>query len=82
MKVTKVVTQAEQLASFIVKTSYDDMSEAVREDLRIRILDSLGCAIGALHQEPIRMIRAQLECLRSGLWGTKSLWGRVLTFND
>lgn len=22
----------------------------------------------------------QLECLRSGLWGTKSLWGRVLTF--
>ena len=24
----------------------------------------------------------QLECLRSGLWGTKSLWGRVLTFKD
>ena len=22
----------------------------------------------------------QLECLRAGLWGTKSLWGRVLTF--
>ena len=22
----------------------------------------------------------QLECLRSGLWGTKSLWGRVVTF--
>jgi phosphosulfolactate synthase (CoM biosynthesis protein A) len=21
-----------------------------------------------------------LECLRSGIWGTKSLWGRVLTF--
>jgi len=24
----------------------------------------------------------QLECVRSGLWGTKSLWGRVLTFKD
>jgi len=24
----------------------------------------------------------QLECLRSGLWGTKSLWGRVLTFKE
>ncbi len=24
----------------------------------------------------------QLECLRSGLWGTKSLWGRVLTYKD
>jgi len=22
----------------------------------------------------------QLECLRSGIWGTKSLWGRVLTY--
>ncbi len=22
----------------------------------------------------------QLECIRSGLWGTKSLWGRVLTY--
>jgi phosphosulfolactate synthase (CoM biosynthesis protein A) len=24
----------------------------------------------------------QLECLRSGIWGTKSLWGRVVTFKD
>ncbi len=22
----------------------------------------------------------QLECLRSGLWGTKSLWGRIITY--
>jgi phosphosulfolactate synthase (CoM biosynthesis protein A) len=24
----------------------------------------------------------QLECLRSGLWGTHSLWGRVLTYKE
>ena len=24
----------------------------------------------------------QLECLRSGIWGTKSLWGRVLTYKQ
>jgi phosphosulfolactate synthase (CoM biosynthesis protein A) len=24
----------------------------------------------------------QLECLRSGIWGTKSTWGRVLAFDD
>jgi phosphosulfolactate synthase (CoM biosynthesis protein A) len=24
----------------------------------------------------------QLECLRAGVWGTKSLWGRVVTFKD
>jgi len=24
----------------------------------------------------------QLECLRSGIWGTKSTWGRILTYQD
>jgi phosphosulfolactate synthase (CoM biosynthesis protein A) len=24
----------------------------------------------------------QLECLRRGIWGTKSLWGRVVTYSD
>jgi phosphosulfolactate synthase (CoM biosynthesis protein A) len=24
----------------------------------------------------------QLECLRSGIWGTKSTWGRILTLNQ
>jgi phosphosulfolactate synthase (CoM biosynthesis protein A) len=24
----------------------------------------------------------QLECLRSGIWGVKSLWGRVLTCKE
>jgi phosphosulfolactate synthase (CoM biosynthesis protein A) len=24
----------------------------------------------------------QLECLRSGIWGTKSLWGRIQTFRE
>jgi phosphosulfolactate synthase (CoM biosynthesis protein A) len=24
----------------------------------------------------------QLECLRAGLWGTKSLWGRVVTYKE
>src|SRR5881296_1536351 len=24
----------------------------------------------------------QLECLRAGIWGTKSLWGRVMTYQD
>src|SRR5215469_16336385 len=24
----------------------------------------------------------QLECLRSGIWGTKSTWGRILTYRE
>jgi len=23
----------------------------------------------------------QLECLRAGIWGTKSTWGRILNFS-
>jgi len=23
-----------------------------------------------------------LECLRAGIWGTKSLWGRVVTYKE
>ncbi len=53
--------RAEQLASFIVEKSYSDISEPARQDLKIRVLDSVGCAIGALGEEPVRIVKAQLE---------------------
>ncbi|MCG3112608.1 MAG: MmgE/PrpD family protein [Candidatus Manganitrophus sp. SB1] len=55
------MTLVEQLASFVVNASYENLSEAARQALKIRILDSIGCAIGALDGEPIRFIRAHLE---------------------
>jgi 2-methylcitrate dehydratase len=51
------VTKVERLAAFIERAAWEDIPEAAREQLRIRILDSLGCAIGALEGEPVRMIR-------------------------
>jgi 2-methylcitrate dehydratase len=57
----KSMTQVEQLADFVVHASYDDISGAAREQLRIRTLDALGCAIGALGGEPVQMVRAQIE---------------------
>jgi Uncharacterized protein involved in propionate catabolism len=55
------MTEVEQLARFVVAAHFDDLSaEAVRQ-LKIRILDALGCAIGALSAEPIQLIRAQTE---------------------
>ena len=51
----------DQLAAFVVKAKYEDMSEEARLQAKIRILDALGCAIGALDGEPIQMIRAQVE---------------------
>jgi 2-methylcitrate dehydratase len=55
------MTVAEALAQFVVKASYEDLSDAARMQLKIRILDSLGCAIGALGGEPVKMVRDQLE---------------------
>jgi 2-methylcitrate dehydratase len=55
------MTLVEQLAAFVVRASYDELSTKARDQLKIRVLDSLGCAIGALRGEPIRLIRAQTE---------------------
>jgi len=48
------------MAAFVVRASYADLSEVARQQLKIRVLDSLGCAIGALAGEPIRLIREQI----------------------
>ncbi len=55
------MTQAEQLAAFVASASYEALSNFAREQMRIRVLDSLGCAIGALEGGPVRIIRQQVE---------------------
>ncbi|HKV56873.1 MAG TPA: MmgE/PrpD family protein [Ktedonobacteraceae bacterium] len=55
------MTQVEQLANFVARMTYADLSEEARQQLKIRILDALGCATGALEGPPIQMIRAQIE---------------------
>jgi 2-methylcitrate dehydratase len=53
------MTQVERLAEFVTRASYEELSEEARRDLKVRVLDSLGCALGALEGEPVRMIREQ-----------------------
>ena len=55
------MTQLEQLAKFVVRASHDNLSGAARESLKIRVLDSLGCAIGALEGEPIKLVRQHTD---------------------
>jgi len=55
------MTQVQELASFVFKASYEDLSDGARAHLKIRILDGLGCAIGALDGEPVKLVRAQLN---------------------
>jgi 2-methylcitrate dehydratase len=55
------MTQVRQLAEFISRVSYEDLSETARQQLKIRILDSLACGIGAVEGEPIQMLRSYLR---------------------
>lgn len=73
-------TLAQRLAAFATVASYDSLSEFAREQLKIRVLDSLACAIGALDGEPIGIMRAQLDAL--GGAGTCTLIGGGLTAPD
>ena len=66
-------TQAQRLAAFAVHASYHDLSDDVREQLKIRVLDSLGCAIAALGTEPISACRQQVD--EFGRGGNNTLIG-------
>src|SRR5690349_11289277 len=55
------MTQVEQLAAFVARAQYEDLSEQARQQLKIRIIDALGCALGALEGPPIKRLRAQIE---------------------
>jgi 2-methylcitrate dehydratase len=57
------MTYAEEMAQFIRQASWDDLSSEVRETLKIRILDAMGCAIGALEGEPIEILREHINLL-------------------
>jgi 2-methylcitrate dehydratase len=48
------MAQAEELASFIVRSPDDNISAAARQDLKVQILDALGSAIAAMDGEPVR----------------------------
>jgi 2-methylcitrate dehydratase len=54
-------TGAERLAGFVHRAAWGYLSLAAREALKIRVLDSVGCAYGALAGEPVRMLRRETD---------------------
>jgi 2-methylcitrate dehydratase len=54
-------SQAERMAKFVEESHFEALGPETRQQLKIRVLDSLGCAIGALGSEPTRMIRAYID---------------------
>src|SRR5215469_9391034 len=55
------MTCVEQLAAFVDRADFDQLSNQARERLKVCILDALGCALGAIGAEPIRKIKEQME---------------------
>src|SRR6266404_92688 len=53
--------QSKQIADFIERADYESISSSARLCLKIRVLDSLGCAIGALGSDTIRAILDQIH---------------------
>ncbi|MDR7586073.1 MAG: MmgE/PrpD family protein [Armatimonadota bacterium] len=80
------MTMVEHLAAFAVRASDEDLSAAAREQLKLRVLDALGCAIGALDGTPLRALRGHLEAfggrpLASLIGGGRTAPDRAALYN-
>lgn len=55
------MTGAQNLAVFVTAAQYEMLSDSARRELKIRILDALGCAIGAMGSATMQAIRSQID---------------------
>lgn len=60
------MSRVEQMAEFANRAQFEALCPDICQQLKIRVLDSLGCALGALHAEPIRSIRGYISEVGSG----------------
>jgi len=51
----------QELATFIDNASYNELTSDAKKQLKIRLLDSLGTAIGAIEGPPIQAIRNMID---------------------
>jgi 2-methylcitrate dehydratase len=55
------MTMVEDMAAFAVGTTFEDLSERAARQVKLLVMDTIGCAIGSLGGEPIRYLRAQAD---------------------
>jgi 2-methylcitrate dehydratase len=55
------MTLAETLSDYTRSVRYRDLDERTRLEAKKRLIDSLGCAIGAFREEPVRVARRVAE---------------------
>ena len=54
-------TVTQGIARFALQSKFKDFQPDILERLKLHLLDSLGCALGAFEGEPIRELRDQIE---------------------
>ena len=69
------MTQVERLSDFVASASFSDISGFAVNELKTRILDSLGCAIGALGNDLLHLLKEHVDDF--GGRGTSTLIGAV-----
>jgi 2-methylcitrate dehydratase len=57
------MTEVEQLARFVADSQFGDISAKAREQLKIRVLDTVGVAIGALGAPPMVAVAGLIDVL-------------------
>ena len=68
------MTTTAELAEFVRSVSYDSLPTDVREELKKRVLDSIGIGIGAIGAEPVDAVASTVT--EFGRGGPCRLWGR------
>lgn len=71
------MTTTRELATFVESVDHEEFSRETREELKKRVLDSLGIAFGALGHEPVDRVHDAVQRANPGEDCT--LWGRNRT---
>ena len=69
---------ARRLADYALGLRYEDLDPATIERVKIHLIDSLGCAVGALNEPAVRICRQ--IALRVG--GTSTIIGTCLLYTS
>ena len=64
---------AERLADYALSVRFSDLDFRTVKEMKARMIDALGCALGAFHEPPVKMARRAAAKLGSG--GKSTLFG-------
>jgi 2-methylcitrate dehydratase len=65
-----MTTLAEKMATFAHRLTFDDLPRDVVHEVKRRVIDSIGCALGAFDSDPCRIARTVARLVKSRLPAT------------